>query len=101
MKVCTFLYAFLLLWSTSFAQQMRTVNGKITDSKDGTPLSGVTIKAKDHNTVALSQQNGSFTIAVPADTKSLEFSFVGYTDLEVALSDNMTIKMSTAERNLN
>src|SRR5215470_12629882 len=100
MKLCTFLCIFLLLSIVSFAQEMHTVNGKITDLKDGTPLTGVTVKAKGHNTVALSKQDGSFTINVPADTKTLQFSFIGYTDLEASLSDSMVIRMAAGERNL-
>jgi len=86
---------------SSFAQQTHTINGKITDSKDGTPLPGVTIKGKGQTNVVLSKQDGSFTITVPADTKTLEFSYVGYTDQEVNISENMVIKMFAAERSLN
>src|SRR5689334_12469616 len=78
----------LLMWVTMFAQN-RTVSGKITDVKDGSPLSGVTVKAKGQTNVVLSQQDGSFTITVPAGTKSLEFSYVGYADVEMPVSDNM------------
>lgn len=101
MKASIVLYAFLLLWSASFAQQTRTVNGKITDAKDGSPLAGVTIKAKGYSHIVLSSQDGSFTMTIPTDAKSLEFSFVGYADLDIPVTDNMTVKMSSAERSLN
>lgn len=100
MRACILLYACLLLCSASFAQT-RTVNGNVTDSKDGAPLAGVTVKAKGQTTVALSKQDGTFTITISADTKSLEFSFVGYTDQEVPVSENMTVKLSSYERSLN
>lgn len=99
MRGTVFLCASLLMWVTMSAQN-RTASGKITDAKDGSPLNGVTVKAKGQTNVVLSQQDGSFTITIPASTKSLEFSYVGYADLEVPVSDNMNIRMSASERNL-
>src|SRR3954471_15839267 len=99
MRGTILLCACLLMWVFSFAQN-RTVSGKITDAKDGSPLTGVTVKAKGQTNVVLSQQDGSFTINIPVSTKSLEFSYVGYADVEVPVSDNMSIKMSSSERNL-
>jgi len=93
------LCASLLMWVTMYAQN-RTVSGKITDAKDSSPLSGVTVKAKGQTNVVLSQQDGSFTITISTGTNSLEFSYVGYADLEVPVSDNMNIRMSASERNL-
>jgi TonB-linked SusC/RagA family outer membrane protein len=101
MRITILISACMLIWGSSFAQQMRTVSGKITDLKDGTPLSGVTIKGKGQSNIVLSKPDGSFTINVTADTKSLEFSYVGYADQEVTITENMTIKMSASERNLN
>jgi TonB-linked SusC/RagA family outer membrane protein len=101
MRISFLFFACLIVWLSSFSQQTRTVNGKITDSKDDTPLSGVTVKGKGQTNVVLSKQDGSFTITVPADTKTLEFSYVGYTDQEVNITENMAIKMSAAERSLN
>src|SRR4030095_6466722 len=101
MRISVLFFACLIVWLSSFSQQTRTVNGKITDSKDGTPLPGVTTKGKGQTNVVLSKQDGSFTVTVPADTKTLEFSYVGYTDQEVNISENMTIKMFAAERSLN
>ena len=99
MRGTVLLCASLLMWVTMYAQN-RTVSGKITDAKDSSPLSGVTVKAKGQTNVVLSQQDGSFTITIPTGTNNLEFSYVGYADLEVPVSDNMNIRMSASERNL-
>jgi TonB-dependent starch-binding outer membrane protein SusC len=100
MRISILITACLLIWVSSFAQQTHTVNGKITDSKDGSPLSNVTIKGKGETNVVLSKPDGSFTITVSGGTKSLEFSYVGYADLEVPVTENMVVKMSSSERNL-
>src|SRR4051812_1668238 len=100
MRISVLIFACLIVWVNSFSQQTRTVNGRIVDSKDGSPLSGVTIKGKGQTNVVLSKQDGSFTITVPGDTKSLEFSYVGFADQEVNITENMSVKMFTAERSL-
>ncbi|HXL59026.1 MAG TPA: TonB-dependent receptor plug domain-containing protein, partial [Chitinophagaceae bacterium] len=101
MRISILIFTCLLIWVSSFAQQTRTVSGKITDSKDGSPLAGVTIKGKGQTNIVLSKSDGSFTITVLPGTKSLEFSYVGYGDQEVNITENMTVKMFTAERSLN
>jgi len=100
MRISVLTFACLLLWSSSIAQQTRTASGKITDSKDGTPLSGVTVKGKGQANIVLSKQDGSFTISVPAETKTLEFSYVGYADQDLNIAENMMVKMFSAERSL-
>src|SRR5918996_3301820 len=100
MRISILIFGCLLMWVSSFAQQTQTVSGKITDSKDGSPLAGVTVKGKGQTNVVLSKSDGSFTISVPTDTKSLEFSYVGYADQEVNIEDNMAVRMFGFERSL-
>src|SRR3569833_4561290 len=81
MKFITTLMAILLLVSAASAQQARTVTGTITDSKDGTPLAGVTVKEKGLNRATQSTKDGTYSIAVPAQGTTLVFSYVGYQDM--------------------
>lgn len=83
-----------------YAQQTKTVKGKITDA-NGTALQGVTIKAGNSNVLTQSGADGSFSITVPAATPTLVFSYVGYSDAEVSVKDNMIVQLTTAEKNLN
>ena len=54
--------AFLLV---AFASaQTRPVSGKVTDAKDGSPLSGITIKVKSTTAGTSTAADGSFTIDV-------------------------------------
>ena len=101
MRMKILLFISLLISIAGFSQQMRTISGKVTDAKDGSPLAGVTIKGKGQTKVVLSQQDGSFTITLPDNVKEIEFSFVGFGDIEVTVSDNMNVKMSTSEKSLN
>ena len=88
----------LVMSITGFSQQTRTVTGKVTDLKDGAPLAGVTVKAKGQSQVVTTQVDGTFSITVPSSATTLEFSYIGYGDLEVAISDQMAIVMSATER---
>jgi len=101
MKFITMLMAVLLLASAALAQQARTVTGTITDSKDGTPLAGVTVRVKGLNRATQSQKDGTYSIAVPAEGRTLVFSYVGYQDMEMPVSDNLAVKLIAGDRNLN
>src|SRR5215207_4535351 len=82
-----------------FARQ-QNITGKITDSKDNTPISGVSVRVKDSRTGTTTSQEGIFRIqAKPGDI--LEISMVGYkpTTATVGNETNLTIslELSTAE----
>ena len=85
-----------------FAQQTKTVTGKVTDAKTGDALPGVTIKAGNSNILTQTAADGSFSINVPSATPTLIFSFVGYADAEVAVTGtSMDVKLTTSEKSLN
>lgn len=86
-KLLQLMLGFMLVFSYAWAQN-REVTGKVTDAKDGSPLSGVTIRVKGSNTVALSNPDGSFKISVPAGRVILQFSFVGFEELELPVTGN-------------
>ena len=82
----------LLLTSTALAQN-KTVTGKVTDSKGGFTLAGVTVTVKGAQTGTSTNGDGVYTISVPANG-TLVFSSVGYTDLEVPVANKTTIDVN-------
>jgi TonB-dependent SusC/RagA subfamily outer membrane receptor len=74
----------VLFCSTSvFAQTL--VKGRVTDSKDGSPISGATIKVKGEKTSTTSNADGAFEIiAKPGST--LEITEVGHAPITVKSS---------------
>lgn len=90
---CIALPVFLLLFTFSTAlAQNRTITGKVTDSKDSSPLVGATIQIKGSRSGTTTNMSGDFSITVPASAKTLEVSAVGYESQEVPIdSDNLTI----------
>lgn len=82
--------------------QTRPITGKVTDAKDGAPLTGVTVKIKNTNTGTTTNLEGKFSLNVEGNPV-LEFTFVGFGSKEVATSgkSNIDVKLGTDEKALN
>jgi len=77
MRTIAFLFALLFMSSASvFAQNQ--IKGKITDSKDGSPLTGISVKVKGTNNGVTTASDGSFTISTPLMEETFEISGVGF-----------------------
>jgi len=81
---------------TAFAQE-RIVTGKVTDSKDGTPLSGITIQVKGSKNATQTAADGSFKVRVDGDA-TLVFTSIGYAKQEVVAS-NSPVTVSLVQSN--
>jgi TonB-linked SusC/RagA family outer membrane protein len=91
-----------MIFSLFAFSQTRTVTGTVTDARVNTPLPGVTVQVKGTRTATQTQANGSFSIDVPANAKSLIFSFVGFEDQELAIgsSGNLNVTMTPGGQSL-
>src|SRR3982750_2356809 len=79
-----------LLLATLFSYaQNKTVTGKITDAKDGSPLAGVSIVPKGSARGTSSAPDGSFNIIVTASTRTLIFSSIGYGSRQVDITGDV------------
>lgn len=91
----------VLLFSVlSILAQDKVVTGKVTDSKDGSPLSGVSISVKGTNLGTSTDANGIFKVSVPASAKVLVISSVNYETVELSLGSrtNLNIAMTSASK---
>lgn len=70
-----------------------TVRGKVT-GEDGEGLPGVTVQVKGTSRGTSTDMDGSFTIAVPSNNATLIFSYIGYSNQEVAVNNQSTINVS-------
>lgn len=91
----------LLFFTVAWAQE-KTITGKITDARDATPMTGVTISGKGSNAFTQSGPDGSFTITVPSSVTVLVFSSVGYANTEVAIGNrsSLNVQLSTDGKSL-
>ncbi len=86
MRKLRLMLLFALMMPCQLLLAQSTVSGKITDAKTGAPVGNASVIVKGSNAGAASDNNGFFTIAVPASGKTLIVSSVGYAAREVAIS---------------
>jgi TonB-linked SusC/RagA family outer membrane protein len=70
-----------------FAQ--RTITGNVTD-ENGTPLSGVSVAAKGTKIGTTTNPNGDFSLTVPANSRTLVFTSIGFQARETDISGGNT-----------
>ena len=103
MKKILLLAVFAMLgFSVQINAQTKTVTGKVTDSKDGSSLPGVTIKVKNANVGTVSGSDGSYTIKVANTATKLSVSSIGYTsqDIDIPASGELNIAMLVSTNEL-
>jgi len=93
----------LMLFAFSAIAQQRTITGTVTGNDDGLPLPGVTIRLNGANGGAISSADGKYSIQVPANVKSLQFSFLGYETLSkvITSSNVMNVTLENSSNILN
>ena len=75
------LLSFQLLWA-----QTKTVTGKVTDSKDGSPVAGASVIVKGTKVGTISGPDGAFSISAPEKSTTLIISGVGFETQEARIS---------------
>lgn len=86
----------LLGWLPMSAQTL-TVKGTVTSATDGEPLIGATVKVKGVNIAAATDLDGNYTLLnVPAKA-SLQVSYVGFENTEVAVNGRSQIDIALKE----
>ena len=100
-KLVSMSFVLLLTIMQAFAQE-RTVKGKVTDEKGGTPLQGVSVTVKGTIIGTTTNADGSFQLKIPANAKTLVFSYVNYQLVEVLVrnNENINVTMSSADKSL-
>ncbi|HEX5655291.1 MAG TPA: TonB-dependent receptor [Chitinophagaceae bacterium] len=85
-KSAALLLAVLLFTAQILWAQNKTVSGKITDSKDGSPIVGATILVKGTRSGTVTGQDGSFSLSVPESATTLVISALGFDSQEVGIT---------------
>jgi len=95
-RVCIQTFALLILSVAAFAQT--AVTGKVTDSKDGSPLEGVTVTVKGTRTATKTGADGTFKISVPANA-TLVFSSVSFGVQEMPVNGRTSVDIKLVQNN--
>lgn len=90
----------VLLSSTlQLLAQQKKVTGTVTDAA-GKPVENASVVVKGTHTGTLTKTDGYFSMNVPASAVTLIISAVGFDQQETIISDNIIIKLATAESSL-
>jgi TonB-linked SusC/RagA family outer membrane protein len=91
------LVAFAVLFSFSQALAQQSLTGTVTDARDGSTLPGVNIIVVGTTVGTITDLDGKFTLAVPAGSKELSFSMIGYSVQTFAIGANPVFNVSLKE----
>src|SRR5882724_3384268 len=99
-KILSFI-SLLVLYCTPLLAQ-NTITGKVTDSKDGSPLGGVTVRVKEGGTAVVTKEDGTFQIRSVSKQSVLVFSSIGFATEEVNVGSktHINLSLSTEEKKL-
>lgn len=88
-KMKQLLSLFLLVFVPALAFSQKTVTGKVTDSKDNSPLAEATVSVVGKSVSTKTSADGSFAISVPEGSNRLRISYIGYSDQTVTITGDM------------
>ncbi|TCD00033.1 TonB-dependent receptor [Pedobacter frigidisoli] len=91
-KLLQSLFVLLFVAFNAMAQD-RTVNGTVTSVEDGLPLPGVSVKAVGAQGVAVTGGDGKYSLKITSSTKSIQFSYIGYTTKTINIAGSNTLNV--------
>ncbi|GHV49459.1 SusC/RagA family TonB-linked outer membrane protein [Bacteroidia bacterium] len=100
MKKLTYLLFCLIAGIGLVSAQTTRVTGKITSAEDGEPIIGASVLVKGTTTGVVTDADGSFTLNVPANAKTLVISYVGMVAQEVAVKPNLAVRLTSGTQNI-
>lgn len=92
-RISTLLVFLLFAGMQVILAQTRDVTGVVTSAEDGATIPGASVVAKGTSVGTITDMDGRFTLKVPQGTGALQVSFVGFSTLEVALTNAKTYKI--------
>ena len=91
-KIFSFLVCVLLIIGTTQAQN-RTVTGKVTDDKGGA-VAGASVTVKGAKVGTTTAADGSYSVSVPANSKTLVFTGVNFETREAVINASNSVSVS-------
>ncbi|HEY0749578.1 MAG TPA: carboxypeptidase-like regulatory domain-containing protein, partial [Chitinophagaceae bacterium] len=83
----------LLVICTQLLAQTRTITGRVTD-KQGNPVQNASVQVKGTTVGTTTNDNGSYSITVPATAKVLVISSVNFETTEVSIGSQSELNVS-------
>jgi len=95
---CCLAFALFILVLQAHAQE-RTVTGSVTSKEDQQGLPGVSVLVKGTTRGTTTNINGTYSLAVPAGSTTLVFSFIGYTTQEIPINNQTVLNIALVQDN--
>src|SRR5688572_3845755 len=98
-KLYLLLMGVVFLAANAIAQ--RTITGRVTDEK-GAPLANVSVMVKGTNSGTITRDDGSYTLALPSNARTLVFSSTDMTPVEMNIGSQSVINatLNTTQKTL-
>lgn len=91
----------LLTIPTLLFSQQRTVTGRVTDTKDNSPLIDATVSVVGTSVSTKTTSDGSFTLNAPSGSTQIRISYIGYQDQTVPITSGaITVSMTASMESL-
>ena len=90
-KVFLLLFAMCFMALSAYAD--RTVSGQVLDAANDEPLIGATVQGVGVSQGAATDVDGRFILNLPDNVKYVNVSYVGYESQQVAITNNMVIRL--------
>src|SRR4030042_6265743 len=97
MRKIAILVALLLFAGLQSAFAQKTITGKVTSSKDGLGLAGVTVIVQGTATGTTTGVDGSFSLTVRNDAANLIISFIGMKTVELPIGSQTVFNVAMEE----
>lgn len=91
-RIAAFLFFSCFLAISAFAQQ-KTLTGTIV-GEDGSPIPGVTVVVKGTFTGTITDMDGKFSFAVPADAAALSISYIGMKNQDITIGNQTNFNIT-------
>ncbi|MDP4278338.1 MAG: SusC/RagA family TonB-linked outer membrane protein, partial [Bacteroidota bacterium] len=102
MRKVLFLFACFFLASIGLVNaQSKPITGKVISADDNQPIIGASVLVKGTTVGVLTNENGQFTVNLPAKATTLVVKYIGMVTTEVKAANNLVIKMQSSNVGLN
>lgn len=95
-RCISFILLFMIGVINIYAQQNKTITGKVTDDK-GETIIGASIAIENTTIGVLTDAEGNYSISVPVNTEKLKFSFMGYITQRITIKSENVMNVTLSE----
>ncbi len=96
-RILVYSFFILLVITNNIFAQNKTITGKVSSADDGQPLPGVSVKVKGLSNATTTNANGEYSLSIPANATTLQFTYIGFAQQEVAIGARTNIDVVLRE----